>query len=116
MNSYKICQGLENASRHPSVAKQKDSDFAKYFCSFQVNVGDLLEVFSNGRFPATRHRVVIPEAEIRRKKPRQSFVFFIHPDDVTWVEPINGEKPTDKKYEGVNARQHLLNQFAQTYK
>ena len=33
------------------------------------------------RFPATRHRVVVPEQEFRRRSPRQSIVFFVHPDD-----------------------------------
>lgn len=37
----------------------------------QVNVGDLLEIYSGGVFPATRHRVVVPEEERRRKTARQ---------------------------------------------
>ena len=46
-----------------------------------VNVGDLLEVVSGGRYPATRHRVRVPEQELRRRTSRQSIVFFVHPDD-----------------------------------
>ena len=33
------------------------------------------------RFPATRHRVVVPEQEFRRRSARQSIAFFVHPDD-----------------------------------
>ena len=46
-----------------------------------VNVGDLLEAVSGGRYPATRHRVRVPEQELRRRTSRQSIVFFVHPDD-----------------------------------
>ena len=44
-------------------------------------MGDLLEAMSGGRYPATRHRVRVPEEEIRRRTRRQSIVFFVHPDD-----------------------------------
>ena len=44
-----------------------------------MNVGELMEIFTNGLFPATRHRVVVPEKEVIRKQPRQSMVFFIIP-------------------------------------
>lgn len=84
--------------------------------SILVNAGDLLEIFTNGKFPATRHRVVIPEEEIRRKQPRQSFVYFIHPDDSTFVKPILDEEPKLEKYRGINALQHLVNQFSATYR
>ena len=46
-----------------------------------VNVGDMLEALSGGRYPATRHRVRVPEQELRRRASRQSIVFFVHPDD-----------------------------------
>ena len=38
------------------------------------------------RFPATRHRVVVPEQEFRRRSPRQSIAFFVHPDDQVMIE------------------------------
>ena len=73
-----------------------------------INVGDLLENLSCGRsvttqqcppvqhlqnngnhrlhrFPATRHRVVVPEQEFRRRSPRQSIAFFVHPDDQVMI-------------------------------
>ena len=49
-------------------------------------MGDLLEAMSGGRYPATRHRVRVPEEEIRRRTRRQSIVFFVHPDDEVGVE------------------------------
>ena len=53
-----------------------------------VNVGDMLEAYSNGRFPSCNHRV-------RCTKPnteRESIVFFIHPTDTTVIGPL-GEEP-----------------------
>ena len=56
----------------------------------QVNVGDLLEVYTNGAYPATRHRVVIPEEEVVRRQPRQSFVLFLQPDAERVARPLKG--------------------------
>jgi len=77
-----------------------------------VNVGDLLESISGGQYPATRHRVVVPELEFRRKNLRQSIAFFVHPDDDVLCQPLSGPDP---KYPPVTARQHLENRFAATY-
>ena len=77
-----------------------------------VNVGDLLESMSGGRFPSTRHRVTVPEAEFRRKTLRQSIAFFVHPDDDVVCQPLSGPDP---RYPPVTAKQHLLNRFAATY-
>ncbi len=75
-----------------------------------MNVGDLLDVFSGGLFPATLHRVVVPKAEFKRKTSRQSIVFFLHPDGETCVEDkVNAAKPS------VIARDHVMNRFKQTY-
>jgi isopenicillin N synthase-like dioxygenase len=49
----------------------------------QVNVADLMEIYTNGVYPATRHRVVVPEEELIRRQPRQSLVFFLQPDAET---------------------------------
>ena len=77
-----------------------------------VNVGDLLESLSGGKFPATRHRVTIPEVEFRRRNLRQSLPFFVHPDDAVVCEPLDGADP---RYPAVTARQHLENRFKATY-
>ena len=38
--------------------------------SVLINAGDLLEIYTGGRLPATFHRVVIPEEEVRRNSSR----------------------------------------------
>ena len=77
-----------------------------------INVGDLLEAMSGGQYPATRHRVVVPEQEFRRKTLRQSIAFFIHPDDEVVCQPLSGPDP---RYPPVTALRHLLNRFQSTY-
>ena len=77
-----------------------------------VNVGDLLESLSGGKYPATRHRVTIPELEFRRRNLRQSLPFFVHPDDDVICQPMAGPDP---RYPPVTARQHLENRFSATY-
>ena len=78
-----------------------------------INVGDLLENWSNGLFPATLHRVVIPQEEILRKQARQSIVYFLHPDKDVWVEPL--EKSNNNKYQAVNSLDYLNKRFNETY-
>jgi len=78
-----------------------------------VNIGDLLEMWTAGKFPATLHRVGVPLENDLRSKARQSIVFFIHPDDEVLVEPLTGPSPD---YPSVTAGGHLKNRFAATYK
>lgn len=52
--------------------------------AFIVNVGDMLENMTNGLFVSARHRVVALEAG----KERFSMVFFVHPPDVTALDPL----------------------------
>ena len=82
--------------------------------SILVNVGDLLEIFSDGLFPATLHRVVIPEEETVRKKPRQSIVFFVHPDGEAVCKPLIKSKGTTKN-NPITAKDHVTRRFAETF-
>ena len=77
-----------------------------------VNVGDLLEAVSGGRFPATRHRVLVPLEEFQRRNPRQSIAFFVHPDDAVVISPLAGPMAA---YPPVTARGHLEARFQATY-
>lgn len=77
-----------------------------------VNIGDLLEMWTGGRFPATKHRVIIPEEEFLKSVPRQSIVFFVHPDNQVVVEPVDDDA---KDYSAVLALDHVQKRFAETY-
>ena len=76
---------LGDSTYQPSQAKRWSNKYLS-----KVNVGDLLEVYTNGAYPATRHRVVIPEEEVVRRQPRQSFVLFLQPDAERVAKPIKG--------------------------
>jgi isopenicillin N synthase-like dioxygenase len=78
---------------------------------FVINIGDMLEAWTNATFVATSHRVR------KVKEERYSFPFFAACDYHTVVEPLSqfiapGEKP---KFEPLVAGDHLLAQTAQTF-
>jgi len=82
-----------------------------------VNIGDLLEMWTEGVYPATVHRVIIPEEELSRKCARQSIVFFVHPDDQVMISPLNEEKLVDSTQSRfVTALEHVQTRFKQTFK
>ena len=65
---------------------------------------------SNGLFPASRHKVVIPKDRKVAAKPRYSLVFFMQPDNDCVVEPLNGN---DKKFGKTTSAKHLEPIFMQ---
>lgn len=76
--------------------------------SIVVNVGDLMEMWTSGRFKSTRHRVLIHN---RNRSARQSLAYFVHPDNDVEVSCLDGSD----KYQSVNALSYLRNKFAETY-
>ena len=85
-----------------------------------LNVGDLMEIYTNGVFPSTRHRVVIPEEEVLRRRSRQSIAVFIQPDNDVVPRPLglgSGEEPAKIDYmSGLTTRQRTFKRYASTYK
>eukprot|EP00092_Neocalanus_flemingeri_P012301 GFUD01013259.1.p1 GENE.GFUD01013259.1~~GFUD01013259.1.p1 ORF type:complete len:314 (+),score=82.24 GFUD01013259.1:50-991(+) len=77
-----------------------------------VNIGDLLEMWTGGRYPATKHRVIIPEEEIKKSAPRQSIVFFVHPDNQVVVKSLDD---STNDYVAVVALDHVQKRFSETY-
>ena len=78
---------------------------------FVVNIGDMMEVFTNGKYVATAHRVQ------QVKEERYAFPFFSSLDYSTLVKPIpnflNEEKSSN--YEPLICGDHLLAQTIQTF-
>lgn len=72
-----------------------------------LNIGDMMEILSNGRYMATRHRVKKLEAE------RYSFPFFFSCDYDYVVAPVIREQPP--AYAPLKGGEHLFNQTAQTF-
>ncbi|MDT0508501.1 2-oxoglutarate and iron-dependent oxygenase domain-containing protein [Novosphingobium sp. MMS21-SN21R] len=72
-----------------------------------MNIGDMMEIMSNGRYVATRHRVKKVAQE------RYSFALFHACNYDHVVEPVvPGERP---RYAPIKGGEHLYNQTAQTF-
>ena len=72
-----------------------------------MNIGDMMEILSNGRYVATRHRVKkVPEE-------RYSFPLFFSCDYDHVIAPaVPGQPP---RYRPLRSGEHLFNQTAQTF-
>lgn len=72
-----------------------------------LNIGDMMEILSNGRYIATRHRVK------KVREERYSFALF-HACDYDYVVApvVRGEVP---RYAPLKGGEHLFNQTAQTF-
>lgn len=78
--------------------------------TFVVNVGDLLELWTNGAFVATSHRVR------KVKEERYSFPLFFNVDYHTVVQPLPQFASTDGEVRApLVAGEHLFAQTAQTF-
>jgi isopenicillin N synthase-like dioxygenase len=93
-----------------------------------VNVGDLLEFWTNGLLRSTVHRVTFPKAANgSRGEDRYSMAYFCHPLDDARLEPVpshlvQGRKrwqDSDEKNLGesrvLTAKEHLEGRLAATY-
>ena len=72
-----------------------------------MNIGDMMEIMSNGRYVATRHRVKAVRAE------RYSFPLFMTCDYDHVVAPLIAGEPA--RYAPLRSGEHLFNQTAQTF-
>jgi isopenicillin N synthase-like dioxygenase len=78
--------------------------------AFVVNIGDMLEIWSGGRFVATMHRVR------RVAEQRYSFPLFFSVDYETVVRPLERFDSGDRAPSaGLVAGEHLFAQTAQTF-
>jgi len=77
-----------------------------------VNVGDMLEAWTNGRFVATPHRV------LRSKRARFAFPLFFATDYDTVVAPLPSCVPPGEisRYPAIWAGEHLFAQTARTFR
>jgi isopenicillin N synthase-like dioxygenase len=75
--------------------------------TFVINIGDLMQVWTNGRFSSTEHRVIN-----RYGKDRNSIAFFVDPVYSTKVEPLVDRSGN---YEPVVSGDHIYAQFRRIY-
>jgi len=77
--------------------------------AFVINIGDMLEAMTNGRFIATPHRVRnVPDE-------RFSFPLFCSLDYDTMIEPLPQFIDGEKRYPGHGAGDHLVTQTMRTF-
>ncbi|OWF52502.1 probable iron/ascorbate oxidoreductase DDB_G0283291 isoform X2 [Mizuhopecten yessoensis] len=76
-----------------------------------INIGDLMQRWTADQLTATKHRVLIPEEELRRGKSRQSVAFFLQPDDEVMIECLD----KSNKYKPISSYDYLQQRFAATY-
>ena len=76
-----------------------------------VNIGDMMQRWTSDRLLATRHRVRIPEMEVKRRKHRQSIVFFMDPNDDVIIRCLDGSNT----YEPVGSLEYLFKKLRETY-
>lgn len=72
-----------------------------------MNIGDMMEILSNGKYLATKHRVKKVSEE------RYSFPLFCACNYDTIIEPVI--KTQSPKYNAIIGGEHLFNQTAQTF-
>ncbi|KAG8371542.1 hypothetical protein BUALT_Bualt13G0098700 [Buddleja alternifolia] len=67
--------------------------------AYIINVGDIIQVWSNEKYESVEHRVIV-----NSEKERLSIPYFLYPAHYTWVEPleelINEQNPA--KYKAYN--------------
>lgn len=79
--------------------------------AYIVNIGDMLELLSNGTLVATSHRVRRTNCE------RYSFPLFFSFDSDTWVAPLERFVSPDRpRRPGLIAGEHIFAQTAQTFR
>ncbi|KAK3380273.1 hypothetical protein B0T24DRAFT_188487 [Lasiosphaeria ovina] len=83
-----------------------------------VNAGDLLARWSNDTIKSTIHRVVEPPHGTEDEHPpRYSIAYFCNPNFKSHIEALPGTYATaaDKKYDGINSGQYLVQRLTATY-
>lgn len=80
-----------------------------------VNVGDLLQRWSNDVLKSTIHRVVLPQgSDVTGLTPkRQSIAFFNNPNLHQVIEALPGTG--EAKYEPVETEKYLIGRLSATY-
>jgi isopenicillin N synthase-like dioxygenase len=77
--------------------------------SFVVNLGDMMARWTNDRWTATLHRVVVPPPDARLGSRRQTIVFFHDPRTDAVIDCIPGcaDETHPPRYEPVTALEHV---------
>ena len=81
--------------------------------SIVVNIGDLLQFWSAGKYRATPHRVIVDRATCNQA--RYSIAIFIHPNHDTDIRPLDEGKRIINEKSTQTAKEHINKRFTETY-
>ncbi|XP_068317142.1 protein LATERAL BRANCHING OXIDOREDUCTASE 1-like [Pyrus communis] len=79
--------------------------------AFVVNVGDITEIWSNGKYKSIEHRVIANE-----RKARISYASFICPHFDVEIEPLDQMVDTPRMYKKVKYGDYLMTSLSGDYK
>ena len=81
-----------------------------------VNIGDLMQRWSNDMFRSTLHRVNVPTGE-QMSQSRYSIAFFCQPDPTAEITCIDSCRSPERppRYDSILAGEHLINALKATY-
>jgi isopenicillin N synthase-like dioxygenase len=86
--------------------------------TYVINIGDIMQIWTNDRWVSTLHRVVNPPAELADKSRRHSIVFFHQPNYDALIDTLpscfGAQRP--KKYEPLTYKDHWLGKWNATRK
>ena len=108
----------------PSAATTKGTESGSGSLPILVNIGDLLDYWTNGLLKSTVHRVIFPKGEEGRD--RYSIAYFCHPIDEAELVAVPSELVRGRKRENggsgseeggmvLTAKDHLNQRLAATY-
>nr|XP_039263010.1 2-oxoglutarate-dependent dioxygenase htyE-like [Styela clava] len=88
-----------------------------------VNIGDILQFWTDGRLKSTKHRVMIPGIQSARNVDRKSLAYFVHPDHEVVLSGIeygascldHHERIEPEYKEPVTAFEHVNRRFQNSY-
>jgi isopenicillin N synthase-like dioxygenase len=83
----------------------------------QVNIGDMLERWTNDKWVSTQHRVLVPESPEARRQRRQAIAFFLMANYDAVIEPVATTiSPTrPPKYEPITAGEEMMAKISRQY-
>jgi len=89
-------------------------DVPFYPDAFVINLGDMMQRWTNDRWRSTPHRVVNPPEALGHAGPRQSLAYFLHPNHDAMIEAIPGCVPRHElpKYSPIRAGTYIAEREA----
>ena len=76
--------------------------------TYVINIGDIMQIWTNDKWVSTMHRVVNPPAEVASTARRHSVVFFHQPNYDALIEtlPTTYDESNPRRYEPVTYKEH----------